>query len=145
MADREFVAASNLPVTEVEEVNVLVVDPATGVLAQKAGANLSGNNSLDAIIEVNGELYADNVVITPGTFEKLNAMLSNKKFPKIMLYLCETNSYIYSIASSVLIDNGCYLITFYSAGMSGPSVIYIMIDNNDTCTNAGMSLLPEEQ
>lgn len=42
MADREFIAANALPVTEAEEVNVLVVDPATGELAQKAGANLGG-------------------------------------------------------------------------------------------------------
>lgn len=42
MANREFIAAKDLPVTEAEEVNVLVVDPSTGELTQKAGANLGG-------------------------------------------------------------------------------------------------------
>ena len=45
MADREFIAAKDLPVTEAEEVNVLVVDPATGELAQKAGANMGGEKA----------------------------------------------------------------------------------------------------
>lgn len=42
MTNREFIAAKDLPVTEAKEVNVLVVNPATGELAQKAGANLGG-------------------------------------------------------------------------------------------------------
>lgn len=46
MADREFIAAKDLPVTEAKEVNVLVVDPATGELAQKAGANLGGSGGV---------------------------------------------------------------------------------------------------
>lgn len=45
MADREFIAAKDLPVTEAEEVNVLVVDSETGELAQKAGANLGGEKT----------------------------------------------------------------------------------------------------
>lgn len=45
MADREFIAAKDLPVTEAEEVNVLVVDPSTGELAQKAGANMGGEKT----------------------------------------------------------------------------------------------------
>ena len=40
--NREFIAAKDLPVTEEKEVNVLVVNPATGELAQKSGANLGG-------------------------------------------------------------------------------------------------------
>ena len=51
MADREFIAAKDLPVTEAEEVNVLVVDPATGELAQKAGANLGGEKA-DLVISL---------------------------------------------------------------------------------------------
>lgn len=50
MANREFIAAKDLPVTEAEEVNVLVVDPATGELAQKAGANLGGGEQTDLVL-----------------------------------------------------------------------------------------------
>ena len=50
MANREFIAAKDLPVTEAEEVNVLVVDPSTGELAQKAGANLGGGEQTDLVL-----------------------------------------------------------------------------------------------
>lgn len=46
MGNREFIAAKDLPVTEAKEVNVLVVDPATGELAQKAGENLGGSGGV---------------------------------------------------------------------------------------------------
>lgn len=50
--EREFIAAKDLPVTEAEEVNVLVVDPATGELAQKAGANLGGGEQVDLVLSL---------------------------------------------------------------------------------------------
>ena len=50
MANREFIAAKDLPVTEAEEVNVLVVNPSTGELAQKAGANLGGGEQADLVL-----------------------------------------------------------------------------------------------
>lgn len=52
MANREFIAAKDLPVTEAEEVNVLVVDPSTGELSQKAGANLGGGEQADLVISL---------------------------------------------------------------------------------------------
>lgn len=38
----ELIPAKDLPVTETEAVDVLCVDPATGVLARKSGANFGG-------------------------------------------------------------------------------------------------------
>lgn len=47
----EFIAAKDLPVTEVEEVDVLCVDPATGELVKKSGANLGGSGGGITILE----------------------------------------------------------------------------------------------
>lgn len=52
MADREFIAAKDLPVTEAEEVEVLVVDPKTGELAKKPGANLGGGEQTDLVLSL---------------------------------------------------------------------------------------------
>lgn len=40
--NREFISAKDLPTTEAEEVDVLCVDPVTGELVKKPGANLGG-------------------------------------------------------------------------------------------------------
>jgi hypothetical protein len=49
--ERELITAKDLPVTEAEEVNVLVVDPTTGELAQKAGINLGGSGVIELEVE----------------------------------------------------------------------------------------------
>lgn len=50
--EREFIAAKDLPVTEAEEVDVLVVNPETGELCKKSGANLGGGEQADLVISL---------------------------------------------------------------------------------------------
>lgn len=66
--ERVLIPANDLPVTEAEEVNVLVVDPATGELAQKAGANLGGEKA-DLVISLTapnafGNMTSENTSVT---------------------------------------------------------------------------------
>lgn len=74
MANREFIAAKDLPVTEAEEVNVLVVDPATGELAQKAGANLGGGGGGLLVVNItlgNHEWDSPSSVTFDRTYEEI--------------------------------------------------------------------------
>lgn len=70
MANREFIAAKDLPVTEAEEVEVLVVDPATGELAKKSGANLGGGEQTDLVLSLTapsgkyGTISGENTSVT---------------------------------------------------------------------------------
>lgn len=50
--EREFIAAKDLPVTEAEEVDVLVVNPETGELCKKSGTNLGGGEQADLVLSL---------------------------------------------------------------------------------------------
>ena len=95
MANREFIAAKDLPVTEAEEVNVLVVDPATGEMAQKPGANLggSGGETPDLVMALTGYLsgssaFNDGVAelsIIAGTPSAIKAKLEAGESPVVKM------------------------------------------------------------
>ena len=103
MANREFIAAKDLPVTEAEEVNVLVVDPTTGELAQKVGANLrgggSGGETPDMVITVAGnsntKLADGNYTITEGSVDNVFAAFLAGRYPivKVRFYLYNNDDY----------------------------------------------------
>lgn len=89
MADREFIAAKDLPVTEAEEVNVLVVDPATGELAQKAGANLGGGGiyTLNAVLysHINSEYIEEYEIVGCSREDLILAAKDSKAIYNIVL------------------------------------------------------------
>lgn len=109
MADREFIAANALPVTEAEEVNVLVVDPATGELAQKAGANLGGE-MVDLVIKLEAPMMWGSatdtnttVTIESGSIEAVVEALANGRPPVVKVKHC------YIIDQDVpMIEGGTY-------------------------------------
>lgn len=89
MADREFIAAKDLPVTEAEEVNVLVVDSETGELAQKAGANLGGEKA-DMVIAFTMRVHYGalddgtiSVIIESGSLEAVAEALAAGRPPVV--------------------------------------------------------------
>lgn len=79
--NREFIAANELPITEEKEVNVLVVNPATGELAQKPGAKLGGGGYVfklkpeDATISSGSSA---NIIVTIDCTELVHAILEGK-------------------------------------------------------------------
>jgi hypothetical protein len=109
MANREFIAAKDLPVTEAEEVNVLVVDPATGEMAQKAGANLGGEK-IDLVIKFEspamyGISSADNTTVTieSGSMDAVVDALASGRAPVVKVKHC------YIIDKNVpIIEGGIY-------------------------------------
>jgi hypothetical protein len=81
MADREFIAAKDLPVTEAEEVEVLVVDAETGELAKKPGANLGGGGEqTDLVIS----LTAPDGNHTPMTIDTTSVVIESGSLDAIV-------------------------------------------------------------
>lgn len=90
MADREFIAANALPVTEAEEVNVLVVDTATGELAQKAGAELSKTKyDLAVRITLTYDEESNDPICTPeiisGSYDAVMQKLNSETIPVVLV------------------------------------------------------------
>lgn len=115
MADREFIAANALPVTEAEEVNVLVVDPATGELAQKAGANLGGGGEqADLVIALtmpSGNLAIPTSETTSVTIESgsLDAIVEAMRVGRPPIVKCKRFYVINSFDTSFpVIEGGVY-------------------------------------
>lgn len=104
--EREFIAANALPVTEAEEVNVLVVDPETGELAQKAGANLGGGSSVDGIIScTTSPVSANNVdafTLTDFDYEAIKAKIISGSVPNILVKHDFTYGDTYSAVGKVI-------------------------------------------
>lgn len=136
MADREFVAAKDLPVTEAEKVNVLVVDPATGELAQKAGANLGGGSTqADLVIRINNSIsYAteEDIEIVSGSVEAACTAYESGKFPVVEVEIVSpTNSTYIRYANKYPVEVIFYadlmLVRFIGTKTSDTSIYFCQI------------------
>ena len=75
-----FISASELPITEGTEVDLLCVE--NGELKRKAGASL-GDSGYDAIITTTDFLDINAYTLVNGTYEKLKAKLLNNTPPNV--------------------------------------------------------------
>lgn len=85
MANREFIAAKDLPVTEAEEVDVLCVE--NGELKRKAGASLGGGSEeMDIVLTVDSflgnYLTENNVTVAEGSMEAVRTAFKEGRNPK---------------------------------------------------------------
>ena len=122
----EFIAASNLPVTEAEEVDVLCVDSTTGEMRRKSGAKLGGYAKIVRITE--DELASDSGV-TSVNFDDFAEHLYNGGAVVIGIYISDVATYGYvTVTSYVFIDGGVYCMGYSPLYNSGDDIA-IMFTN----------------
>ena len=90
MENIEFIPASNLPITEGSEVDLLCVE--NGELKLKAGASIGGNTEYDLILRVVGgqdEETGDDIVIEyevmQGSYDAVKQKIDNGIVPKVII------------------------------------------------------------
>lgn len=146
--NREFIAAKDLPVTEAEEVNVLVVDPSTGELAQKAGANLGGGSTkADLVIRINTHAEfatMEYVEIVSGSVEAVYTAFESGAFPVVeveSLVTLEMDSYwrgANKFPATVVFYGDKMYVSFVGVGASLNSYVCRLVydsTNNYALTN----------
>lgn len=145
MANREFIAAKDLPVTEAEKVNVLVVDPSTGELAQKAGANLGGGEQTDLVIRMNRHpsfATASNIEIVSGSVEAVYDVFESGAIPKVdvEVYVPATvDSYIrarYKVSAQIVFYGDLLYINAVAGGIFGENPCAFRIEFDSTTNYA---------
>lgn len=105
-ANKEFIAAKDLPATEAKEVDVLCVEPATGELVRKPGASLGGSSEeYDAVVHMaymNGE-YA---ILESGSRQAVIDKLAGNKIPKVLVYGAIDMTNFVGVPSTFTLDGG---------------------------------------